>query len=268
MPLLNWRTIGLFAIVTCVIHVFFANPPLARTLIVQDSRVAEPSPPPAEAAAQLSPPPAEAVAQQSPLPAEAAAQPSLPPAEVAAQPNPPPAKVASLAVATRGWADSERAQAREAFDVKHSHFEKKARQGFKLPLSDHEVTVVSGFATFGWWSGVASGIWEMTTFRAFNQELRPDMVYVGFGEWAGVTGLFAAQRVRKVILMDSDPMAYAELRFNMKLNRPTVKALMETDPRCISSEKGTVRPNPGSSRQGVRGDGARPGKPWTLNPEP
>ena len=144
--------------------------------------------------------------------------------------------------------------------MSHSHFEKKVRQGFKLPLSDHEVTVVSGFATFGWWSGVASGIWEMTTFRAFNQELRPDMVYVGFGEWAGVTGLFAAQRVRKVILMDSDPMAYAELRFNMKLNRPTVKALMETDPRCISSEKGTVRPNPASFRQGVRGDGDRPGK--------
>jgi len=142
---------------------------------------------------------------------------------------------------TAGWGHAEREKARQAFDAAHMRFKGAAKASFRLPLSDTDITVVNGVATHAWWSRVASGAWEPQTFRVFNQELRPGMVYVGFGEWVGVTGLFAAQRVKKAILMDADPRAYEELRANVKLNQASLSNRMETDPRCISSSRGKVK---------------------------
>ena len=50
---------------------------------------------------------------------------------------------------------------------------------------------------------------EKPCVRGFNQKIRSGMVYyVGFGEWIGVTGLYASHRVKKAILMDKDPRAW------------------------------------------------------------
>ena len=128
----------------------------------------------------------------------------------------------------------------EAYDRHHTRYSGITSAQFQLPLSDVKITAVDGIATHGWWRDAAAGKWEPHTFRALNQEVRRGMIYVGFGEWVGVTGLFAAQRVKMAILMDADPRAYEEMRANVLLNRAAFGNIIETDPRCISSSRGKV----------------------------
>ena len=127
----------------------------------------------------------------------------------------------------------------------------------KLPLSDKPISVLPGVAAAGWWRGAAAGKWEPETFRAFNQELRKGMVYIGFGEWVGVTGLLASQRASKVIMMDADPGAMAEMRKNVEQNADLSTIFLES--RCISDTVGTVtmRANGGSGSSIVS-------QPWTA----
>ena len=99
-----------------------------------------------------------------------------------------------------------------------------------LPGSEHQK----------WWEGVEKGSWEPATLRAFNQEIRPGMTYIGFGEWIGVTGLFAAARVKRAIMMDADPQVLDALRENMRHNFDAFKGNMALDPRCISSKEEVI----------------------------
>ena len=109
----------------------------------------------------------------------------------------------------------------------------------KLPLSTNEVSVVPGKATKSWWMKVTSGLWEPYTFRVFNQEIRKNGIYIGFGEWVGVTGLFAIQRVKTAILMDADPLVFEELNINAKLNADFCDVY--TDQRCISNSSTKIK---------------------------
>ena len=60
-------------------------------------------------------------------------------------------------------------------------------------------------------------MWEPETFKALYQEVDADVTYLGVGEWCGVTGLFAAQRAKRTVLVEPDPLALAELRSNVHL---------------------------------------------------
>ena len=51
--------------------------------------------------------------------------------------------------------------------------------------------------------------------RSFFSFLFSEHVYVGVGEWCGVTGLFAAQLAKKAILVEPDPHVLPELRSNV-----------------------------------------------------
>lgn len=109
----------------------------------------------------------------------------------------------------------------------------------RLPLSDRATPVKPGRAQASWWNGVSQGKWEYETFRVFNQEVRVGFTYIGFGEWVGVTGLFAGQRASKLILMDADPTAFKELSMNAQLNADTMPQIY-LDNRCISGKKEVV----------------------------
>ena len=117
-----------------------------------------------------------------------------------------------------------------------------------LPFTSKPIRVVPGVATTQWWNGVASKRWEMETFRAFNQEIAAGGTYIGFGEWVGVTGLFAASRVSRAVLMDADPQAFEELVINVEQNVDLLVSDVYVDSRCISNKVGTVtmRANGGS----------------------
>ena len=97
-----------------------------------------------------------------------------------------------------------------------------------------DALIVPGIATADWWAGVTSRSWEPSTWRAFNQEIHTKGVYIGFGEWCGVTGLFAAMRSKKTILMEPDPFIFNEMVQNVRLNVPARDSQVYADQRCIS----------------------------------
>ena len=117
----------------------------------------------------------------------------------------------------------------------------REKQGIsiQLPLSTRPVTVVPGVASSSWWKGVEAGKWEPFTWRVFHQEIHSDTVYVGFGEWVGVTGLYAMQVAKKVILMDADPAVRGELTENVRRNNAQNQNVA-LDYRCINDKPGTV----------------------------
>ena len=129
---------------------------------------------------------------------------------------------------------------------------------FPLGLGRRAIMVRPGHASREWWGKVESGLWETTTFKALYQEVTADVVYVGIGEWCGVTGLFAAQRsARKAILVEPDPHILEELRTNVESFKAGssaeghAEAKLIIDTRCIvpsamSNTKVTMRGN-GSS---------------------
>jgi len=104
-----------------------------------------------------------------------------------------------------------------------------------------DALVVPGIATADWWAGVTSGFWEPSTWRVFNQEIHMKGVYIGFGEWCGVTGMFAARRSSKTILMEPDPFIFNEMVQNVRLNVPAYNGKVYADRRCISDVKKTLK---------------------------
>ena len=79
-----------------------------------------------------------------------------------------------------------------------------------LPLSRGPLRVVPGRASQQFWSEVEIGRWEPETFKVLYQELTSNVSYLGVGEWCGITGLFAAQRSSRAILVEPDPVALHE----------------------------------------------------------
>ena len=128
----------------------------------------------------------------------------------------------------------------DVLDASPEELRSKPAVTVRLPFTDQELTVVDGRASREWWTNTAAGKWEIETFKVFNQEIRPGMVYVGFGEWCGVTGMFAAQRASKAILVDADPFIFPELRENVRRNSPSFGSNMALDNRCIMDKVSTL----------------------------
>ena len=61
--------------------------------------------------------------------------------------------------------------------------------------------------------------WEHTTFLMFRALIKPDMVYVGFGEWIGPTILYSAQLAKASYGFEPDIIAFRSLALNAKANQ-------------------------------------------------
>lgn len=61
--------------------------------------------------------------------------------------------------------------------------------------------------------------WEHTTFLIFRALIKPDMVYVGFGEWIGPTVLYSAQFAKMSYGFEPDAIAFRSLALNAKANQ-------------------------------------------------
>jgi FkbM family methyltransferase len=80
---------------------------------------------------------------------------------------------------------------------------------------------VDGIDTDGglsWYSGDFPR-WEHTTFLVFRALLKPNMVYVGFGEWIGPTILYSAQLAKVSYGFEPDTIAFRSLALNAKANQ-------------------------------------------------
>lgn len=61
------------------------------------------------------------------------------------------------------------------------------------------------------WAEYSQRLWEPETFALFEQLIDSETVYVDVGAWIGPTVLLAAQKARKVIAFEPDPVAFAAL---------------------------------------------------------
>lgn len=61
--------------------------------------------------------------------------------------------------------------------------------------------------------------WEPRTFELFSKVLPHSTHYVGFGTWRGPTLLYATQYVDMALGIEADPVAFAQVHFNLALNQ-------------------------------------------------
>ncbi len=79
------------------------------------------------------------------------------------------------------------------------------------------------------WSSVSNKVWESQTFRTMLYYIDKKTFVVDFGTWIGPTLLYAARLCREILGIEGDPVAYAEVTFNLKLN----SELPPFDSTCI-----------------------------------
>lgn len=158
----------------------------------------------------------------------------------------PPVGSTSAAGDVCSWpADFRPLPLQEFLDVDLMTFEHPLLPRDAAPVRVH-VTKRPG-ASYGphreFWSTVAEGEWEKTTFRVLRAALSNTPVnkksYLDVGAWVGPTTLFAAHFVTRVIAMEPDPRAFAELLSNVRLN-PSLAARIEPYRHCVSSVSGPV----------------------------
>ncbi|MCI4664454.1 MAG: FkbM family methyltransferase [Neomegalonema sp.] len=68
------------------------------------------------------------------------------------------------------------------------------------------------------WDQVSAGDWEPETFAFLRAHLGPDRLLLDIGAWIGPIALFAARRGARVIALEPDPTAWAELSHTVAAN--------------------------------------------------
>ena len=147
-----------------------------------------------------------------------------------------------------GWSPEKVHNSRATDQQQPRELHRQARsQTVVLPLSRGPLRVVPGRASQQFWSEAETGRWEPETFKVLYQELTSDVSYLGVGEWCGITGLFAAQRSKRAILVEPDPIALSdELRTNVDIfnaeSRVAGARRVSIETRCVSApeQQGTV----------------------------
>ena len=115
------------------------------------------------------------------------------------------------------------------------------------------------YAHMEFWRAAEAGIWEPDTFRVLRAVLRTRRgAMVDVGGWVGATALAGAAWATRVVALEPDPRAFAELLENVRLNAPNPGLALVTPLRlCLRATSGEVTmtgPAPlGSSMSRVRG---------------
>jgi FkbM family methyltransferase len=73
------------------------------------------------------------------------------------------------------------------------------------------------------WDAAAQGRWEDDTFRFLDAVTDPGSVLVDVGAWIGPLSLYASPRVARVLAIEPDPVAHAELAANIAANAANVE---------------------------------------------
>ena len=90
------------------------------------------------------------------------------------------------------------------------------------------------------WLSASGGRWEPETFRIFDRFVSSTASYIDVGSWIGPTLLYGCQLARAAYGIEPDPVAYAELRQNIKLNA-SLAANVNIYNVCIAPTSGTVK---------------------------
>jgi FkbM family methyltransferase len=111
-------------------------------------------------------------------------------------------------------------------------------------------------ADWGFWDLFADGRWEPQTFAVMDRYLTPVSTYVDVGAWVGPTVLYAARRCARVVAVEPDPVACADLLSNLAANGVEN---VDVVAGAVAATTGTVRLHArdgwGSSMSSIVGDG-------------
>lgn len=112
-----------------------------------------------------------------------------------------------------------------------------ARNTRAVRLGDSVVEVVATDASAVYWRSVAEGRWEPATLRFMARAMQPGSVFVDVGAWVGPLSLLAARMGARIIALEPDPAAFAELKTNLDANGVVGEALnaaLHTGPEGIT----------------------------------
>jgi len=122
----------------------------------------------------------------------------------------------------------------------------------KIQLRDVVLSVADDQPTF--WDKAEGGLWEPETLALMDQQIAPGTTFVDLGAWVGPTALYAAARGARVIALEADPAALAQLRRNLAVN-PALAQRIEVLARAVHAAEGRVafgaRRKPGDSMSSV-----------------
>jgi FkbM family methyltransferase len=104
------------------------------------------------------------------------------------------------------------------------------------------------------WDKVERGLWEPGTLALLEREIAPGTIFLDLGAWVGPTALYAAALGARVIALEADPAALAQLHRNLQAN-PGLAARIEVLARAVHASEGKVgfgaRRKPGDSMSSV-----------------
>jgi len=63
-----------------------------------------------------------------------------------------------------------------------------------------------------------NGTWELDTFNILDFYANKDLVYIDIGAWIGPTVLYSADKYKKIICFEPDPIAVSRLNENLSVN--------------------------------------------------
>lgn len=94
--------------------------------------------------------------------------------------------------------------------------------------------------------------WEANTFAIFQKYVTNETIVVDFGSWIGPTVLYHGQLSRRSYGIEADPVAYATLEANVRLNSQLPITIV---PACVSAPEDVgmmkMKGNPGDSMSGI-----------------
>jgi len=108
----------------------------------------------------------------------------------------------------------------------------------ELKLGDVRLCVADDQPTF--WDKVEQGRWEPETLALIDQQVAPGTTFLDLGAWVGPTAFYAAARGARVIALEADPVALAQLQRNLAVN-PALAGRIEVLARAVHATAGPVR---------------------------
>ena len=87
------------------------------------------------------------------------------------------------------------------------------------------------------WAQLQLNLWESNTFKIFDTFLDSNHSYIDLGAWIGPTVLYGCQKAKFCYAIEPDPVAFKQLKNNVKLN-PSLISRINFSNSCIMNSSG------------------------------
>ena len=105
-----------------------------------------------------------------------------------------------------------------------------------INLQGKNFTVLEGrHADF--WKVIDTGSWEKETFDFLERACNSQSIFIDVGAWIGLMALFAARKNARIIAIEPDPIAFAELKSNLRENGFTANIIN----KAVDARNGKIK---------------------------